>query len=97
MKTEKNNASQEEIAAVFDGMKALVLEKNKRYGNSALAPVRVFSKLDPGEGICVRLDDKLSRINNSKELRKNDVADLMGYLTLLCIAKGWRNFSDLVD
>ncbi len=97
MKTEKNNASQGEITAVFDGMKALVLEKNKRYGNSALDPVRVFSKLDPGEGICVRLDDKLSRINNSRELRKNDIADLMGYLALLCIAKGWNNFTDLID
>jgi len=44
-----------------------------------------------------RIDDKLSRIKNSEELRKNDVVDLMGYLVLLCIKKGWMNFKDLID
>jgi hypothetical protein len=46
-----------------------------------------FLKLEPGEGIKLRLDDKLSRIlHNQGDIRKNDVADLMGYLALLAVA-----------
>ena len=75
----------------------LVLEKNKRYGNSALNPLNIFSELSAEEGIRVRLDDKLSRIRNSEELRKNDVADIMGYLILLSLANNWEDFSDLID
>lgn len=86
-----------EIAQVFDSMRDLVLEKNKRYGDSVLKPKRCFSKLDAEQGLFVRLDDKLSRIENAKELRKNDIADLIGYLSLLCVARGWTNFDDLLD
>lgn len=76
----------------------LLLEKNRRYGNSALSPPRVFAKnAEPGANICARLDDKLGRIANSQELRRNDVADLMGYLGLLCVARGWVDFADLID
>lgn len=73
-------------------------EKNRRYGNSALAPVRVFSRATPDEGMRIRMDDKLSRIRNGTgELRKNDVADLLGYLVLLCVHRGWTDFGDLLD
>lgn len=68
--------------------------KNKLYGNSALEPMQVF------EGKCKvgqRVDDKLARIKNSDELRKNDVADLMGYLTLICVEKGWKSFDEFKD
>ena len=75
----------------------IVLEKNKRYGNSALNPLNIFSELSAEEGIRVRLDDKLSRIRNSAKLRKNDVADIMGYLILLSLSKNWEDFSDLID
>jgi hypothetical protein len=86
------------IAQVFDSLKDLVLEKNRRYGDSALTPRRVFSRLDAAEGVKVRIDDKISRItNNDGEPRKNDVADLMGYLALLAVSRGWFDFSDLVD
>ena len=86
-----------QIAQVFDSMRELVLEKNKRYGDSALRPRRCFSKLDCEQGILVRLDDKLNRIENASELRKNDIADLIGYLSLLCVARGWNDFGDLLD
>jgi hypothetical protein len=90
--------TQKKIGCVFDSMKQVVIEKNKRYGDAALAPRRIFSRLDAGEGIKVRLDDKISRImNNSGEIRKNDVADIMGYLALLSISQDWTDFSDLVD
>jgi len=75
----------------------LVRLKNELYGDSALKPLRVFSKLTPLEGIFVRLDDKISRIKNTKELRKNDVSDILGYLILLCKEKGWENFDEFID
>ena len=78
-------------------LEAFLMEKNKRYGNSALEPIQTFSKLSSVEGILQRIDDKISRIKNSKELRKNDVVDLVGYLVLLCVNKGWTNFNDQID
>jgi len=90
--------TQQNIMLVFDSMRDLVLEKNRRYGDAALSPKQIFSRLDAGEGIKVRIDDKISRIMNSGgEIRKNDVADLMGYLALLSVSQGWLDFSDLVD
>jgi hypothetical protein len=90
--------TQDTIVKVFDSMKAVIIEKNRRYGDSALSPRRIFSRLDAGEGIKVRIDDKISRImNNNGEIRKNDVADLMGYLALLAVSLNWTDFSDLID
>ena len=37
------------------------------------------------------------RIKNNKKLSKNDVVDLLGYLILLCISKGWNNFDEFKD
>ena len=76
-----------------------VIEKNMRYGNSALSPLRIFCKGEKpiSDSILERMDDKLSRIKNSDKLRKNDVVDLMGYLVLLCVKNGWTDFTDLVD
>lgn len=91
------NSTQADIEMCLDSMKALLIEKNKRYGNSALQPLNVFSKQDSSNSICIRLDDKLGRIRNSKELRKNDIADMIGYLTLLCVSEGWTDFSELID
>ena len=85
------------ITQVCKALELFLLEKNKRYGNSALEPLRLFSKLEPGEQIAIRMDDKLSRIDNSSELRKNDVVDLMGYLVLLCVSKGWTDFTEMID
>lgn len=93
----KADDTMQKIGTVCDGIKAILLEKNRRYGNSALAPLRVFSRSVPSEGIRVRLDDKLSRIRNAETLRKNDIADTIGYLVLLCVAEGWTDFGDLID
>jgi hypothetical protein len=66
---------------------ALLIEKNRSYGNSALNPVRVFSKSDTTEQLKVRIDDKLSRFMNGDDtFKENDLDDLMGYLVLLSIA-----------
>jgi len=81
--------TQAHIALICDQIKELLLEKNKKYGDSALNPTRVFSKADPVEQILVRIDDKLNRVKQGAGLLANDedvVMDLIGYLILLKIA-----------
>ena len=58
----------------------LLLEKNAKYGDSALTPIQVFSKLDSEEAICARIDDKMSRIQNSgiNADTEDTVNDLIG-------------------
>jgi hypothetical protein len=66
----------------------MLIKKNIAYGNSALEPVRIFSKADPREQLHVRIDDKLSRImRGTQYVGDNDIDDLIGYLVLLKIAK----------
>lgn len=63
----------------------LLKSKNKAYGNTALNPSNVFSKLDATEAICARLDDKLARIKNKgiNDKTEDTVDDIIGYLLLL--------------
>jgi len=87
---------QKNTQSILNSIETVLIEKNKRYGNSALKPLNIFSTHDE-TGIGQRLDDKLSRIKNSDDLRKNDIFDLMGYLILLCHKKEWTNFDELID
>ena len=65
----------------------MLIKKNISYGNSALDPIRIFSKADSKEQIRVRIDDKLNRIQNDQAFPgDNDIDDLIGYLILLKIA-----------
>jgi len=80
----------EKIEATCDSIKKLLIDKNAKYGNSALNPVRVFSKADNVEQLLVRIDDKLSRIARGAGMEATDedtLNDLIGYLILLKIAK----------
>ncbi len=86
-----------QITEVLKGMDSLLQYKNKKYGNAALEPLGIFSKLTGDEGIRVRLDDKIQRIKNSKEHSKNDISDLIGYLVLLSVNKDWKDFSEFKD
>lgn len=62
-------------------------DKNEKYGDSALNPVRIFSDADPIEQIKVRIDDKISRIKNKKTFAgDDDLKDLTGYLIMLMVA-----------
>ena len=66
----------------------LLVEKNRKYGNSALEPIRIFSRASATEQLLVRLDDKLSRIRNRADDEDEDVLmDTAGYLILLMIAR----------
>ena len=80
--------TQIEIAAICEDVKELLLYKNKNYGNSALEPLRVFSKSSAVEQLLVRIDDKLNRIKKGAGLLNKDEdvnMDLIGYLILLKI------------
>lgn len=84
----KVGQTQVDISTTCDAIKELLLEKNRKYGDSALNPVRVFSKSDPLEQIRVRLDDKLSRLRNQQDDEDEDViSDLIGYLVLYQVAR----------
>ena len=91
--------SQNKIVEVCDSMKDLLLYKNKKYGDSALNPNNVFYKGDSTNSIKIRLDDKIGRIKNCQETRINDVADVIGYCTLLLISIGAskKDFEKLKD
>lgn len=82
------NAVQLKIEQKCDEIKQLLIEKNRKYGNSALEPCRIFSKANSVEQILVRIDDKLNRIRNRQNDEDEDVVkDLVGYLILLMIAR----------
>ena len=79
---------QQAIANKCNELKWLLIEKNRKYGNSALSPLRVFSRTNSEEQILVRLDDKLNRIRNRQNDEDEDVImDLAGYLILLMVAR----------
>lgn len=81
----------QEIRQVCDDVANLLIEKNRKYGNSALEPLRIFSKADLLEAIRVRMDDKLCRIKNEQSDEDEDVVkDLMGYLVLYMVARKRR-------
>jgi len=76
------------ITEVMRGIEEMLIAKNRAYGDSALEPVRVFSKTDTIEQLYVRIDDKLSRVQRGHEYPGDDtIFDLIGYLVLLLIAK----------
>ena len=81
--------TQHDIARVCDRVKNLLLEKNMRYGDSALNPIRIMSRASNIEQILVRIDDKLNRLKQGQNLLFDDedvIMDLIGYYVLLKIA-----------
>jgi len=88
--TETQKAIKEKCNVLRD----LLLEKNKKYGNSALDPVRVFSDASTLEQLLVRMDDKLSRIKSMGVAQMGDedtLLDLAGYLVLLMVQRDQEN------
>jgi len=83
---------QEFVECVLNDVANILLEKNNAYGNSALDPVRIFSKADTLEQINVRIDDKLSRLSRGDQsLDTEDVElDLIGYLVLKRVARSMQ-------
>lgn len=77
----------DQVAEIMEEIRELLISKNKKYGNSALEPLGVFSQLSAREGLLVRIDDKLKRIKNGSLERDDEdvINDLIGYLVLLKI------------
>ena len=96
-----------QVSNVLIEIKDLLIEKNKKYGNSALEPLGVFSQLSAKEGLLVRIDDKLKRIKNGRLDRDDEdvINDLIGYLVLLKIetnsnpkpTSDWRDIKEKQD
>jgi hypothetical protein len=77
-----------DIKRISSQIEKMLIEKNLAYGDSALDPVRIFSKATNIEQLLVRIDDKLSRFARGTDYPgDNDIDDLIGYLILLKIAK----------
>lgn len=79
-----------DVIATLDKIKDMLRQKNAKYGDSALSPQRIFSRADPVEQICVRIDDKLSRLKTMGPCAAPDedtLMDLIGYLVLLMVAR----------
>ena len=92
--------SETKISGVCDDIKELLIHKNRKYGNSALKPCRVFSKASPVEQLLVRIDDKLNRIMKGAGLLANDedvVNDLIGYLVLLKIGMNDEKNKEIIQ
>ena len=88
------------ISVVCDDIKELLINKNRKYGNSALQPNRIFSKCSATEQLLVRIDDKLNRIMKGAGLLATDedvVNDLIGYLVLLKISMESDKHDDILD
>lgn len=83
------------VTQVCDDLADLLIAKNRAYGNSALDPVRIFSRASTSEQLRVRIDDKLSRLARGSALPDESLMDtardLIGYLVLLLIAEGKTN------
>jgi len=85
--TRSLNDAQEMIREECREVERILLAKNAAYGNSALQPVRIFSKADPIEQLRVRIDDKLSRLARGQAAGEDVTLDLIGYLMLLRVAE----------
>ena len=78
----QNTSFTQELDATLVQLRTMLIAKNQAYGDSALNPVRIFSKADPIEQLKVRLDDKLSRIARGSEMGEDVINDMIGYLLI---------------
>ena len=80
--------SQRKIYEICNQIRDMLVDKNRKYGDSAINPVRVFSKSDNIEQLKVRIDDKISRImSDQMDDDEDTIKDLVGYLVLLLVAR----------
>lgn len=83
-----SSSAEKEIRAACARIEGLLVEKNRKYGDSALQPLRLFSSASTDEQLRVRIDDKLSRLRSIDIAEDEDVLlDLIGYLILLLISQ----------
>lgn len=87
-----------DVKEQLEAIEELLIEKNISYGDSALSPIRLFSRAGPIEQIKVRIDDKLTRLARGVgELGEDTILDLIGYLILFRIARQRERLESEVD
>lgn len=86
--TPSSERTKDSIVEITEAIRDLLVEKNKNYGDIAISGVRKLSKISNEKAILVLIENKISRIENSTDLRKNDISDLIGYCVLLLSAIG---------
>jgi len=81
--------TQNDIKWMCDEIRDMLIEKNQNYNDSATSPKRIFSAASSIEQLLVRIDDKLSRIEQlgwDSKGSEDTLSDLIGYLILLKVA-----------
>lgn len=86
--TPTGDSFEQNVRRILGGVADTVVGKNLAYGDSALNPIRVFSKAGRMEQLYTRIDDKLSRVQRGHEYPGDDtLRDIIGYATLILIAQ----------
>jgi len=81
------NTTQQLIDQVCKELSEFLQAKNRKYGDSAINPIRIFSRADNRMQLDVRIDGMLSRIASSQDDDTEDAElDLIGYLVLKRVA-----------
>lgn len=80
--TSEQERFRRDLDIVLGEISSMLIEKNTAYGDSALNPVRIFSKANPLEQLKVRIDDKLSRLARGDNAGEDVIHDLLGYLVI---------------
>jgi hypothetical protein len=86
-----NKTTEDKIIEECDGLKAVLLEKNRKYGDTACRPGYPFP-LPASSAIKARINDKIGRLAQDNKDEDEDIThDLLGYLILLRIAQKNEN------
>ena len=83
-----------DLDATLGSIRTMLIAKNQAYGDSALNPLRILSKVSAEEQILVRIDDKLSRLARGAEAGEDSINDLLGYFVLLKILRARSTTSE---
>jgi Na+/phosphate symporter len=86
--------AEKEIKEICALVESTLLEKNKKYGNSALQPLNCFARTTSAlDQLYVQIDHKLARIARGDVNREDEdvLLDLVGYLVLVMIARRIKN------
>lgn len=85
---QSSSSFEQSVRRHTDRIADVLVSKNLSYGDSALNPVRIFSKADRMEQLYIRLDDKISRVKSGHEYPGDDtIQDIIGYCLLVLIAR----------
>ena len=75
------------VAAWLQTVADTVRARNATYGDSAIDPIRVFSRAKSDEQLRVRIDDKLSRVARGAGATPDTLVDLVGYIAILAVVQ----------